>query len=108
VLFRSPTGLRLVESEAKEFMPWAWGINGCASVLGSVLEREPLTNPRYAWSLTEPLRCLETVMGNGDLFRTGELAGASMSTSTGGAAKLVPKKLWSKRKRLKYILYLIR
>jgi len=60
------------------------------SVLGSVLEREPLTNPRYAWSLTEPLRCLETVMGNGDLFRTGELAGASISTSTGGGAKFMP------------------
>ena len=60
------------------------------SVLGSVLEREPLTNPRYSWSLSEPLRCLETVMGNGDIFRTGELAGASMSTSTGQEAKLIP------------------
>lgn len=60
------------------------------SVLGSILEREPITNPRYAWSLSEPLRCLETVMGNGDIFRTGELAGASISTSTSRAAKLVP------------------
>jgi FAD/FMN-containing dehydrogenase len=60
------------------------------SVLGSVLEREPLMNPRYAWSLTEPLRCLETVMGNGDMFRTGELAGASISTSTRQEAKLIP------------------
>lgn len=60
------------------------------SVLGSVLEREPIVNPRYAWSLSEPLRCLETVMGNGDIFRTGELAGASMSTSTRQEAKLIP------------------
>jgi FAD/FMN-containing dehydrogenase len=60
------------------------------SVLGSVLEREPIMNPRYAWSLSEPLRCLETVMGNGDMFRTGELAGASISTSTRQEAKLIP------------------
>jgi FAD/FMN-containing dehydrogenase len=67
------------------------------SVLGSVLEREPLTNPRYAWSLTEPLRCLETVMGNGDLF----------STSTGGAAKLMPieKVLEARRKTQDTALY---
>ena len=60
------------------------------SVLGSVLEREPIINPRYAWSLSEPLRCLETVMGNGDIFRTGELAGAGVSTSTREEAKLMP------------------
>ena len=77
------------------------------SVLGSVLEREPLTNPRYAWSLTEPLRCLETVMGNGDMFRTGELAGASMSTSTGGGAKCMPieKVLEARRKMQDTALY---
>jgi len=60
------------------------------SVLGSVLEREPIINPRYAWSLSEPLRCLETVMGNGDIFRTGELAGAGVSTSAREEAKFIP------------------
>jgi FAD/FMN-containing dehydrogenase len=70
------------------------------SVLGSVLEREPIMNPRYAWSLSEPLRCLETVMGNGDIFRTGELAGAGVSTSTSGVAKLVPiEELLEKRRK---------
>jgi len=70
------------------------------SVLGSVLEREPITNPRYSWSLTEPLRCLETVMGNGDMFRTGELAGASISTSTRQEAKLIPlEELLEKRRK---------
>jgi len=59
------------------------------SVLGSVLEREPIMNPRYSWSLSEPLRCIETVMGNGDIFRTGELAGAGVSTSTREEAKLI-------------------
>ena len=70
------------------------------SVLGSVLEREPLINPRYAWSLTEPLRCLETVMGNGDMFRTGELAGASVSTSTREEATFIPlEEVLEKRKK---------
>ena len=70
------------------------------SVLGSVMEREPITNPRYAWSLTEPLRCLETVMGNGDMFRTGELAGANVSTSTSGVSKPMPiEELLEKRRK---------
>ena len=70
------------------------------SVLASVLEREPIMNPRYAWSLSEPLRCLETVMGNGDVFRTGELAGAGVSTSTRENAKLIPiEELLEKRKK---------
>jgi FAD/FMN-containing dehydrogenase len=70
------------------------------SVLGSVLEREPITNPRYSWSLTEPLRCLETIMGNGDRFRTGELAGASVSTSTSGVEKFISiEELLEKRRK---------
>jgi FAD/FMN-containing dehydrogenase len=70
------------------------------SVLGSILEREPIMNPRYSWSLSEPLRCLETVMGNGDIFRTGELAGASVSTSTSGVATLMPlEELLEKRRK---------
>jgi FAD/FMN-containing dehydrogenase len=70
------------------------------SVLGSVLEREPLMNPRYSWSLSEPLRCLETVMGNGDIFRTGELAGASISSSAREEAKLIPiEEVLEKRKK---------
>ena len=60
------------------------------SVLGSILEREPIMNPRYAWSLSEPLRCLEAVLGNGEMFRTGELAGAGVSTSTREEEKLIP------------------
>ena len=71
------------------------------SVLGSVLEREPIMNPRYAWSLNEPLRCIETVMGNGEMFRTGELAGAGVSTSTREEAKLVPiEELLEKQKKI--------
>ncbi|MEE8622917.1 MAG: SAM-dependent methyltransferase, partial [Alphaproteobacteria bacterium] len=32
-----PLGLRQVSERAPELVPWAWGINGCASVLSAVL-----------------------------------------------------------------------
>jgi hypothetical protein len=32
-----PLGLRRVAAHAPEALPWAWGINGCASVVGAVL-----------------------------------------------------------------------
>ena len=31
-----PTGIRLLGARAPELVPWAWGVNGAASVLGSV------------------------------------------------------------------------
>jgi spermidine synthase len=31
-----PTGIRLLLARAPELVPWAWGVNGAASVLGSV------------------------------------------------------------------------
>jgi predicted membrane-bound spermidine synthase len=31
-----PTGIRLLAARAPELVPWAWGVNGAASVLGSV------------------------------------------------------------------------
>lgn len=32
-----PRGIRLVEAAAPEFVPWAWGANSAASVIGSIL-----------------------------------------------------------------------
>ncbi len=32
-----PTGLRYVDNHRHELNPWAWGINACATVMGSVL-----------------------------------------------------------------------
>lgn len=32
-----PLGIRLVDSFNNRLIPWAWGVNGCASVLGSIL-----------------------------------------------------------------------
>ena len=44
---------------------------GNKSVLTSLLEREPVTSPKYQWNLLEPLRSLEIVWGNGDKFWSG-------------------------------------
>jgi hypothetical protein len=32
-----PSGLRSVGGQASGFIPWAWGVNGCMSVYGSVM-----------------------------------------------------------------------
>ncbi len=45
------------------------------SVVGSLLEREPTTLPKYHWDMSDPLCCLELIFGAGDLFRTGAAAG---------------------------------
>jgi hypothetical protein len=45
------------------------------SVVGSLLEREPVIMPQYHWDLTDPLACTEIIYGSGDLFRTGSAAG---------------------------------
>lgn len=45
------------------------------SVVGSMLEREPVVMPSYQWDVSDPLACLEVVFGTGDDFRTGQAAG---------------------------------
>jgi len=45
------------------------------SVIGSVLEREPITIPSHHWDSTDPWLCAEVVFGTGDKFRTGEASG---------------------------------
>ena len=42
------------------------------SVITSLLEREPLLNPRLQWSSLDPLRCLEIVFGDGNRLWTGD------------------------------------
>ncbi|MBN1289944.1 MAG: FAD-binding oxidoreductase [Actinobacteria bacterium] len=46
------------------------------SVLGSLLEREPVVMPVYHWDIGDPTGCFEVVFGNGELFRTGAAAGS--------------------------------
>jgi FAD/FMN-containing dehydrogenase len=45
------------------------------SVIGSMLEREPVIMPGYHWDIADPLGCLEIIFGTGDMFRTGSAAG---------------------------------
>ncbi|MCP4681721.1 MAG: FAD-binding oxidoreductase [Desulfobacterales bacterium] len=45
------------------------------SIIGSYLDREPITAPKYHWDTTDPLLCTEVVFGTGDIFRTGSAAG---------------------------------
>ncbi len=45
------------------------------SVVGSLLEREPVIMPSYQWDIADPLDCVEIIFGTGDLFRTGGAAG---------------------------------
>jgi FAD/FMN-containing dehydrogenase len=45
------------------------------SVVGSLLEREPVTMPKYHWDIADPLNCVEVIFGTGEKFRTGAAAG---------------------------------
>jgi len=45
------------------------------TVIGSLLEREPVIMPKYQWDISDPLACVEVIFGCGDEFRTGQAAG---------------------------------
>ena len=45
------------------------------SVIGSMLEREPVIMPKYHWDISDPLACVEVIFGTGEMFRTGAAAG---------------------------------
>lgn len=45
------------------------------SVIGSMLEREPVIIPLSQWDIMDPLLCIEVIFGSGDMFRTGAAAG---------------------------------
>ena len=45
------------------------------SVVGSMLEREPVIMPKYQWDMSDPLACAGLFFGSGDEFRTGQAAG---------------------------------
>lgn len=60
------------------------------SVVGSLLEREPVIMPKYHWDISDPLACLEIVFGNGATYRTGAAAGSGTleeQWAAGGAQK---------------------
>lgn len=49
------------------------------SVITSLLERQPTIIPRYQYSMTEPLRNLGVVWGDGEVLYTGEAGASSYS-----------------------------
>ena len=60
------------------------------SVVGSLLEREPVIMPKYHWDISDPTNCFEVVFGTGDMFRTGAAAGPGTleeQWEAGGAQK---------------------
>jgi FAD/FMN-containing dehydrogenase len=60
------------------------------SVVGSLLEREPVIMPKYQWDMADPLACTEVIFGTGDMFRTGSAAGSGTieeQWQAGGAQK---------------------
>jgi FAD/FMN-containing dehydrogenase len=60
------------------------------TVVGSMLEREPVVMPKYQWDISDPLACVEVVFGNGEVFRTGQAAGPGSieeQWAAGGAQK---------------------
>jgi FAD/FMN-containing dehydrogenase len=60
------------------------------SVVGSMLEREPVTMPKYQWDMSDPLACAGVILGTGDDFRTGQAAGPGTieeQWAAGGAQK---------------------
>jgi hypothetical protein len=60
------------------------------SVVGSLLEREPVFMPKYHWDIADPLACTEVIFGTGEMFRTGAAAGSGSieeQWAAGGAQK---------------------
>jgi len=45
------------------------------SVVASALETDPIILPKYHWDVQDPLRCVEVIFGNGELFRSGDAVG---------------------------------
>jgi len=60
------------------------------SVVGSMLEREPVVMPKYHWDIADPLADVEIILGSGVMFRTGAAAGPGTleeQWAAGGAQK---------------------
>jgi FAD/FMN-containing dehydrogenase len=62
------------------------------SVVGSMLEREPITIPSQHWDSLDPFLCGEIIFGTGDKFRSGEAAGPDSVEEQWkiGKAQMVP------------------
>ena len=60
------------------------------TVVGSMLEREPVMMTKYQWDISDPLACVEIVFGSGEKYMTGQAAGPGTveeQWAAGGAQK---------------------
>jgi hypothetical protein len=65
---------------------------GSKSVIGSMLEREPITMPAHHWDSLDPFLCAEIIYGTGDKLRSGEATGPDSLEDQWemGKAQMVP------------------
>jgi len=52
-----PRGIALVEGRSPGLIPWAWGVNGCASVVASVLAAMLALSAGFSWVLVAGAGC---------------------------------------------------
>jgi hypothetical protein len=52
-----PRGIALVEQRSPGLIPWAWGVNGCASVVASVLAAMLALSAGFSWVLVAGAGC---------------------------------------------------
>ena len=64
-----PTGIKIISADDKRFVPWAWGINGCASVIGTVLSI--IIAMSYGFGTVTVLAVIIYMIGVYAMFRTG-------------------------------------
>jgi hypothetical protein len=85
-----PTGVRLVSGRHDEIVPWAWGLNGAASVLGSVFAMLIALNSGFTSTLLVGAACygLALVIGL-RRPRAGTGDDASASSGDDGASTLL-------------------
>ena len=46
-----PAGLRVMARSSPALVPWAWGVNGCASVMGAVLGKMLSISFGFLWTM---------------------------------------------------------
>jgi len=69
-----PTGIKIISADYKRFVPWAWGINGCASVIGTVLSI--IIAMSHGFSTVTALAVIVYLIGVIAMFQAGRSSGS--------------------------------
>lgn len=46
---RFPSGIRIINTLSSNLVPWAWGVNGCVSVISSILALMIALRIGFSW-----------------------------------------------------------